>query len=286
MASADDLKQAVGRAAVDRYVVDGMRLGLGTGSTAIWAVRRIAERFAAGELPRLRVVTTSLQSDLEARALGLPVVTLNDAGMEEGLDLTIDGADEVDARGLLIKGGGGALLMEKVVAYASKRFVVVVDRGKLSDRLGTQLRRAGRGGAGRARPGAPRDPGARAPRSSLRIGGAEGRARGDGPRQPAARRALSRRRSTRSAMEAALDAIPGVLGNGLFTRRRPEVLVGRPGRHRDAGSSEASDAALSMAIFFPVRASRTVHSPSVLSQRRTNSRLSVSTRISPSLQMR
>ena len=67
MASTDDLKQAVGRAAVDRCVVDGMRVGLGTGSTAIWAVRRIAERFAAGELPRLRVVTTSLQSDLEAR---------------------------------------------------------------------------------------------------------------------------------------------------------------------------------------------------------------------------
>ena len=68
-----------------------------------------------------------------------PVVTLNDAGMEEGLDLTIDGADEVDGHGNLIKGGGGALLMEKVVAYASRRFVVVVDRGKISDRLGAKF---------------------------------------------------------------------------------------------------------------------------------------------------
>ena len=95
MASVDDLKRAVGREAVDRFVVDGMRLGLGTGSTAIWAVRRTAERFASGELTHIRVVATSLQSELEARSLGLPVVTLNDAGMEEGLDLTIDGADEV-----------------------------------------------------------------------------------------------------------------------------------------------------------------------------------------------
>jgi ribose 5-phosphate isomerase A len=225
--SADELKQAVGRAAVDRYVVDGMRLGLGTGSTAIWAVRRTAERFAAGDLPRIRVVTTSLQSDLEARGLGLPVVTLNDAGMEEGLDLTIDGADEVDAGGLLIKGGGGALLMEKVVAYASKRFVVVVDRGKLSDRLGTRFP-------------VPVEvvPGALAPvrraiqalgaEVSLRIG-----VRKAGPVVTDLGNLLLdahfRTPFDPVAMEAALDAIPGVLGNGLFTRRRPEVLAAGPG---------------------------------------------------------
>ena len=224
--SAEDLKREVGKAAVDRYVVDGMRLGLGTGSTAIWAVRRTAERFASGELPRIRVVTTSLQSDLEARSLGLPVVTLNDAGMEGGLDLTIDGADEVDTRGALIKGGGGALLMEKVVAYASSRFVVVVDRGKLSDRLGSLFP-------------VPIEvvPGALAPvRRALQALGAEVGLR------MAVRKAgpvvtdlgnllLDARFRTAfdpSAMEAALDAIPGVLGNGLFTRRRPEVLAAGP----------------------------------------------------------
>ena len=227
MAAADDLKRAVGRAAVDRYVVDGMRLGLGTGSTAIWAVRRAAERFAAGELPRIRVVATSLQSELEARSLGLPVVTMNDAGMEEGLDLTIDGADEVDTRGGLIKGGGGALLMEKVVAYASKRFVVVVDRGKVSERLG-------------ALSPVPVEvvPAALAPvRRALQALGAEVDVR------MAVRKAgpvvtdlgnllLDARFRTAfdpPAMEAALDAIPGVLGNGLFTRCRPEVLVAGPG---------------------------------------------------------
>ena len=225
MASVDDLKQAVGRAAVDRYVVDGMRLGLGTGSTAIWAVRRTAERFAAGGLPRLRVVTTSLQSDLEARALGLPVVTLNDAGMEDGLDLTIDGADEVDARGRLIKGGGGALLMEKVVAYASKRLVIVVDRGKLSDRLGTLFP-------------VPVEvvPGALAPvRRAIQALGAEVElrmaVRKAGPVVTDLGNLLLDARFQVPfdpvAMEAALDAIPGVLGNGLFTRRSARGARGR-----------------------------------------------------------
>jgi len=227
VASADDLKRAVGKAAVDRYVVDGMRLGLGTGSTAIWAVRRTAERFAAGELPRLRVVATSLQTDLEARSLGLPVVTLNDAGMAEGLDLTIDGADEVDARGNLIKGGGGALLMEKVVAYASKRFVVVVDRGKLSERLCTIFP-------------VPIEvvPAALVPvRRALQALGAEVElrmaVRKAGPVVTDLGNLLVdarfREMTDPPALEAALDAIPGVLGNGLFTRRRPEVLAAGPG---------------------------------------------------------
>lgn len=227
MASADDLKRAVGKAAVDRFVIDGMRLGLGTGSTAIWAVRRTAERFAAGELPRLRVVTTSLQTDLEARSLGLPVVTLNDAGMVEGLDLTIDGADEVDARGNLIKGGGGALLMEKVVAYASKRFVVVVDRGKLSERLCTIFP-------------VPIEvvPAALGPvRRALQALGAEVAlrmaVRKAGPVVTDLGNLLLdarfREMADPPALEASLDAIPGVLGNGLFTRRRPEVLAAGPG---------------------------------------------------------
>ncbi len=226
MAAVEDLKRSVGRAAVDRFVVDGMRLGLGTGSTAIWAVRRVAERFSSGELTRIRVVTTSLQSDLEARSLGLPVVTLNDAGMEEGLDLTIDGADEVDAHGNLIKGGGGALLMEKVIAYASKRFVIIVDRGKLSERLGTLF-------------AVPIEVvvGAIAPvRRALQALGAEVGIRmavqKAGPVVTDLGNILLDARFRTAfdppSMEAALDAIPGVLGNGLFTRRRPDVLAAGP----------------------------------------------------------
>jgi ribose 5-phosphate isomerase A len=226
MASADDLKRAVARAAVDRFVTDGMRLGLGTGSTAIWAVRRTAERYASGELARIRVVTTSLQSELEARSLGLPVVTLNDAVVAQGLDLTIDGADEVDARGCLIKGGGGALLMEKVVAYASARFVVVVERGKLSERLGTLS-------------AVPIEvvPGALAPvRRAVQALGAEVAlrmaVRKAGPVVTDLGNLLLDARFRvafdPAAMETALEAIPGVLANGLFTRRKPEVLSAGP----------------------------------------------------------
>jgi len=227
MASADDLKRAVGREAVDRFVVDGMRLGLGTGSTAIWAVRRAAERFASGELAHIRVVTTSLQSDLEARSLGLPVVTLNDAGMEEGLDLTIDGADEVDTRGNLIKGGGGALLMEKVVAYASRRFVVVVDRGKLSERLGTifpvpiEVLSAALVPVRRALQALGAEVGLR---MAVRKAGPVVTDLGNLLLDARFREAFDP-----PALETALDAIPGVLGNGLFTRRRPEVLAAGPG---------------------------------------------------------
>ena len=227
MGASDDLKRAVGRAAVDQLVVDGMRLGLGTGSTAIWAVRRVGERWAAGQLDRIRVAATSLQTELEARSLGLPVGTLNDAGMQGGLDLTIDGADEVDPRGNLIKGGGGAMLMEKVVAYASARFVVIVDESKLCDRLGTRFP-------------VPLEvaPGALAPaRRALEALGAEVELRmGVRKAGPVVTDlgnllvdARFRAAFDAAAMEAALERIPGVLANGLFTRKRPEVFVARSG---------------------------------------------------------
>ncbi len=127
-----------------------MRIGLGTGSTAIWAARRVAERLADGSLRGVTAVTTSLQTELEARALGIPVVTLNDASVDGEIDLTIDGADEVDPAFNLIKGGGGALLKEKIIAYASRRLIIIVDASKLSPRLGAPFPRPGRGGGGRA----------------------------------------------------------------------------------------------------------------------------------------
>jgi ribose 5-phosphate isomerase A len=129
------VKRNLGTAAVERFVKDGMRLGLGTGSTAIWAARKVAERLSEGSLHGITAVTTSLQTELEARALGITVVTLNNASLAGELDLTIDGADEVDGAFNLIKGGGGALLMEKVVAYASRRLIIIVDHTKLSERL-------------------------------------------------------------------------------------------------------------------------------------------------------
>ena len=115
-------------------VAPGMVVGLGSGSTAIFATRRIAARLRAGELRDVIAIATSSATEAAARALGLPMLT-DDIPRE--IDLTIDGADEVDPAMDLIKGGGGALLREKVVAQASRREVIVVDESKLSPRLGT-----------------------------------------------------------------------------------------------------------------------------------------------------
>jgi len=112
-----------------------MRVGLGTGSTAIHATRRIAELLATGELRDIAAFATSRATDEAARALGVPML---DDDLPTDLDLTIDGADEVDPQLDLIKGGGGALLREKIVAQASGRVIIVVDATKPSPRLGTR----------------------------------------------------------------------------------------------------------------------------------------------------
>jgi ribose 5-phosphate isomerase A len=132
-ADRDALKREAAVYAV-RFVEPGMTVGLGTGSTAIHAVREIARRHAAGELPDLRCFATSSEIARAARAAGLAL--LDDAGPAL-IDVTIDGADEVDPRLNLIKGGGGALLHEKIVAQATKRQIIVVDEAKMSPTLGT-----------------------------------------------------------------------------------------------------------------------------------------------------
>jgi ribose 5-phosphate isomerase A len=111
-----------------------MVVGLGTGSTAIFAVRRIGAWLSEGRLRDVTGVPTSSAIESEARRLGIPL-TLDGA---RDIDLTIDGADEVDPDLELIKGGGGALFHEKIVAQASRREVIVVDETKLSPRLGTR----------------------------------------------------------------------------------------------------------------------------------------------------
>jgi ribose 5-phosphate isomerase A len=126
-------KQQAAYRAVE-FVEPGMVVGLGEGSTAIWAVRRIGELYKLGELKGIVGIPASLNIEQEAQKLGIPLVTLED---RPAIDLTIDGADEVDPQLNLIKGGGGALLREKIVAQASKREIIVVDESKLVDRLGT-----------------------------------------------------------------------------------------------------------------------------------------------------
>ena len=125
-------KQKAGEAAVE-FVASGMVVGLGTGSTAIWAVRRLAERLRRQELTDIIAVPTSQETELEARRLEIPLTTLES---NPQVDVVIDGADEVDTDFNLIKGGGGALLREKIVAQAGRRLIIVVDESKLSLRLG------------------------------------------------------------------------------------------------------------------------------------------------------
>lgn len=124
-------KRAAGVAAIDLYVRPGMKLGLGSGTTSHWMVRTLAERVRAG-LDVVGVPTSTGTADL-ARGLGVPLADLNELGE---LDLTFDGADEIDPELRMIKGGGACLLWEKIVAAASRRMVALVDEQKLVPRLG------------------------------------------------------------------------------------------------------------------------------------------------------
>jgi ribose 5-phosphate isomerase A len=113
------------------YVRDGMTLGLGTGSTAYWAILGLGELVKNGL--KVRALATSVQSEALAREAGIPVVSFADI---DEIDLTIDGADEVDEKLNLIKGGGGALLREKIVAAATRYYIIIADESKLVKCLG------------------------------------------------------------------------------------------------------------------------------------------------------
>jgi ribose 5-phosphate isomerase A len=134
-----DIKNERKRKAAHRaveFVESGMVVGLGTGSTAGFALERIAELLSTGQLKNIAGIPTSGRTEILARELGIPLGTLDDF---PEIDLTIDGADEVDADMNLIKGGGGALLREKIVAQASRRNIIIVDDSKLSSVLGTNF---------------------------------------------------------------------------------------------------------------------------------------------------
>jgi ribose 5-phosphate isomerase A len=113
----------------------GMVVGLGHGSTALLAVRALVERLKKGEVRNLVAIPCSPEIEAEARTLGMTITTLEE---HPQIDLTVDGADEVDPDLNLIKGGGGALLREKIVAQASAREIIMVDESKLSPKLGTK----------------------------------------------------------------------------------------------------------------------------------------------------
>jgi ribose 5-phosphate isomerase A len=129
----DELKRLAGEMAAQQ-VKSGMVVGLGYGSTAIHALHAIGARIQSGELRDVLGIPTADSIAREATSAGIPLTTLED---NPDIDMTIDGADEVDPLLNLIKGGGGALLREKIVAQASERLIIVVDSSKMSERLGT-----------------------------------------------------------------------------------------------------------------------------------------------------
>ncbi|WP_306151437.1 ribose-5-phosphate isomerase RpiA [Roseovarius sp. MMSF_3281] len=128
----DKAKFVAAKRSVD-YVEDGMRVGLGTGSTAAWMVRCLGE-LVRDEGLKIKGVPTSTRTAELAREVGIEVISLDEA---KWLDVTIDGADEFDGNLNLIKGGGGALLQEKIVATASDQMIVIADVGKEVETLGT-----------------------------------------------------------------------------------------------------------------------------------------------------
>jgi ribose 5-phosphate isomerase A len=131
--SVTQLKQQAAYRAVE-FIESGMVVGLGAGSTAEWALRRMGDLIRSGHLKEIVGIPASIYIEQEAHRAGIPLTTLEDHPV---IDVTIDGADEVDPDLNLIKGGGGALLREKIVAQASRREIIVVDESKLVDRLGT-----------------------------------------------------------------------------------------------------------------------------------------------------
>jgi ribose 5-phosphate isomerase A len=233
MDAADTAKRAAALSACD-LVEDGMVVGLGTGSTAAHMVRELGRRVAAG-LEIAGVPTSRAAADL-AEAAGIRLVELDDSVRP---DLTIDGADEADATLTLVKGGGGALLREKIVAHASARMVAIVDAGKRVERLGrhplpVEVAPFGVGATRRAIRGLLLD---------LGVASASERLRGDGSPfltdggHMIVDLALGRIDDP-AQLDAALRAIPGVVETGLFIGLCDTMIVG----HED-GTTETVGAA-------------------------------------------
>ena len=203
-------------------VQSGMALGLGTGSTARIAVEEIGRRLAGGRLCDIVAVPTSVATREQARGAGIALTTLE---AHPVLDLTIDGADEVDARGDMIKGHGGALLWEKIVASASRRLVIVVDPSKLVERLGTtrslpvEVVRFGWG----THEGAIRALGAA---SVLRRSAASGEPLVTDEGHYIIDCAFALGLTDPVAVDRALKARPGVVETGLFLGFKPQIIVG------------------------------------------------------------
>lgn len=216
-----EMKRIAAEAAVDGYVKDGMKVGLGTGSTAYFAIRRIAQLVTENGYD-LTCVATSVRSEEIAKGMGVTVVDLDEV---DKLDVTIDGADEIDPRMNLIKGLGGALLREKIVAAATVREIIVADGSKLVDTLGTRA----------PLPVEVLRFGAEHTRFALARQGCEPTLRmdGDAPFVTDGGNLIYDCRfpdgiANPYFLESRIDVIPGVVENGLFLNMTAEALVCDP----------------------------------------------------------
>ncbi|MGD9321908.1 MAG: ribose-5-phosphate isomerase RpiA [Desulfobacteraceae bacterium] len=216
----EELKKKAGEEAA-KGIKSGQRIGLGTGSTVRYFLEALGKRLSSGELSHIVGVPTSKNTEELARILNIPLTTLE---TEPCLDLCVDGADEVDPQLNLIKGLGGALLREKIVAMASQRFIVIIDNAKLVQRLGDRC----------PVPVEVLPFGWKATAEKIKTLGGRPAVRTDdgspyitdqenhildchfGPIEDAERLAQQ------------LDAIPGVLGHGLFLNVAKEAIVGTP----------------------------------------------------------
>ncbi|MDR1867618.1 MAG: ribose-5-phosphate isomerase RpiA [Treponema sp.] len=218
------VKERVAQYAVETLVKSGMNIGLGTGSTAIHAIRYIGLLLKQGILTNIRAVSTSFQSMLECEAWNIPLYTLNSPDINGILDLSIDGADEVDTQNRCIKGGGGALLSEKIIAYNSRKYALIIDEYKTVEHLGLVFP-------------VPIEiiPEARVPvmqaleqfdmtvslREAVRKAGPVITDHGN-----IILDATLKKVSDPNTLELAINRIPGVIENGFFTRIRPTVFIG------------------------------------------------------------
>ena len=218
----NQMKQAVALAAVDQ-IENGMILGLGSGSTAALMIEALAMKIKSGEIKDVVGVTTSFQGEVLASELGIPLKSLSSVS---GIDLAIDGADEVDPKFQLIKGGGACHVQEKLVAALAKKFIVVVDSTKLVKKLNLDFKLPVE-----VLPSAWKQ----VQKTLINLGG-------EGNLRMAQKKAgpivtdqgnlildLSFRHGIDQPdlLESQINNIPGVLENGLFVNLTDQVLVGK-----------------------------------------------------------
>ncbi len=218
----NQMKRAVAQAAVDQ-IQNGMILGLGSGSTAALMIEALAAKIKSGEIKDVVGVTTSFQGEVLASELGIPLKSLSSVSE---IDLAIDGADEVDPKFQLIKGGGACHVQEKLVAALAKRFIVVVDSTKLVEKLNLDFKL----------------PVEVLPSAWKQVQETLKNLEGEGNLRMAQKKAgpivtdqgnlildLTFRNGIDQPelLESQINNIPGVLENGLFVNLTDEVLVGK-----------------------------------------------------------